>query len=269
MTKSRARNLDEDDDNNPEGFEELKASESDPSTWPTRRRAAVILGVHVRTLDRMVVQKEVTPVLVEGVKRFNPIELEACGSETTGNFGEEIRETLALANDATKLATDHAKQLFSLVTTPSTVLLELLSKENGRLTARVSELENKQIESIDSLQKALELSDEREIRKSEALAKQQRLQKGIELLSNFAPLIISQITDSSKVGRLLNRLSDEQLFILHDSGVIAKEEYELILKIRGKVPAKVAEPGTSDASKQENEKPCPEPPPIESPQAGE
>lgn len=256
MTKSRARNLDEDEDNNPEGFEELKPSDSDPSTWPTRRRAAVILGVHVRTLDRMVVQKEVTPVLVEGVKRFNPIELEACSSETAGNFGEEIRETLALANDATKLATDHAKQLFSLVTTPSTTLLTLLSTENARLTARVSELEDKQIESIDSLQKALELSDEREIRKNDAIAKQQRLQKGIELLSHFAPLIISQIADTSKVGKVLNRLTDEQLFVMKDSGILSNEEYELMLKIRGKEPVtNKTEPVTpkTETTQQENE----------------
>lgn len=248
MTKGAARNFDDEEDTG-------EVDDTDRDTWPTRRKAARLIGVHVRTIDRMVVQKELTPHTVKGVKRFDPKELDACDSDGS-ELGEEIRETLALANDATKLATDHAKQLFSLVTQPSTTLLELLSKENARLTARVSELEDKQIESIDSLQKALELSDEREIRKMQATARADRMQKGIELLSQFAPLIISQISNSSNVGRILNKLTDEQLFVLNDSGVLSDEEYRLILKIRGKEPAPKAEPvppKTEETQTQEQE----------------
>lgn len=231
-----AVDLDTDDADDTSSHDEGEGEDADDRSptdkWPTRYRAAVILGVHVRTLDRMVASGELHPARKKGVLRFNPIELAECNSQT-GDVSGEIRESLRIVNESLKVAQDHAKQLFTMVTQPSELLLKLLASENARLTQRVSELEDKHVNAIDSMIAALELQDERETRKLTELERQKRLSDVLSLMLTQAPKLFDQFTDGMQVTRFLKSLKLEDIQTLKEAGVLNEQQYQTVFKIRG------------------------------------
>jgi hypothetical protein len=204
----------------------------DPKTWPTRYKAAAKVGVSVRTLDRMVLNGEVKPVLVDGTRRFNPSELDEIAPE--GDVSAEFRQVLEVVNDSLKLAQEHAKALFSMVTTPSKAVLDLLQEEVQRLRARATQLEDKHLDMVQSYEKVLSASNDRELQRAKTLAEQQRADKAAQLFFDLAPVLADQVLGGSKVNKLLLSLSNDQVEALKAAGFLSDEQFAIIDEVRRK-----------------------------------
>ena len=222
-------------------------ADRDPRNWPTRYKAAAKIGVSVRTLDRMVINSEVKPQIIDGIKRYDPTELEEVAVDAEGV--NDFRVILDTVNDSLKLAQEHAKALFSMVTTPSKAVLDLLQEEVKRLRERAGTLEDKHLDMVESYEKVLSASNERELSRTKAQAEQVRADQAAKLFFDLAPVLIDQLMSGTKVNKLLTSLSNDQVDTLKAAGFLSDEQFAIIDDARKKRAAKVVPPeGGSNGS---------------------
>jgi hypothetical protein len=198
------------------------------ATWPTRHQAATRLGVHVRTIDRMVASGELHPVFVQGVKRFEPGELESCNSEADADTAP-ILQTL---NDSLRIAQDHAKSLLGSVTAPSKALLEMYMSECQRLRERCSQLEDKHLQQVQAYERLLSEANERELAAATQRAAAARADQATKLFFDMAPELLNQILAGSKVSRLVSGLTNDQMAVLRQADLLSEEQITQIENLR-------------------------------------
>lgn len=205
--------------------------EGDPTEWPTRARAAKILGLSTRTVDRMVQSGELKTRMVRGVKRFSPRSLDECSVEHDGNA--EFIETARLQNKAVETANEQNLKLWSLVFKPSEELLKLAMVENAALRVRITELEDKQVEVLEAYEKALTFQHERHLEELRVAGQQQRLDKAIDLITPHIPTLVGQLTRPAKLDALLTKLTPDAILALFEVGAIDLETRDMLLELKG------------------------------------
>lgn len=213
--------------------------------WPTRHQAAVRLGKHVRSIDRMVQAGELHPIMYKGVKRFDPEELESCNSE--GDEAHlEVQQTLQAVNDTLRTLQDFVHRLLTSVTAPAEKMLERFQSENDRLREYSGKLEARQLQAVETYEKLLSEQHARDIaaRESEASAKLRA--KAADLFFDLAPDIATQALGASKLSKLVTTLSDDQIEMLSQAGVMSAEQIEIIRNLRSQAANREKKYGKHD-----------------------
>lgn len=206
---------------------------NDVTTWPTRHKAAVRLGIHVRTLDRMVTAGEIHPVKDKhGVKRYNPEEIDAVDSES----GEsEIKPVLDSLNDGIKLAQGHAEAFFKMVNEPAKELLVIFKEENQALREENKKLRDQQLETVESYQAILSEANNRELAKQESAARIERMNQGFNMLMSVAPELVGQVLASNRMRKLVHEIDDVKFEALVTADVLTPEQVETLKTLRKEI----------------------------------
>lgn len=234
--------------------------EKDPRTeWPTRRKAAVVLGVSVRTVDRMVVSGELKPVTVEGIKRFDPSELEASDCENPNGDFQPIIDSLT---DAVKKTTEHTEAFFKMVHEPAKELLTILKAEVADLRTENGKLRESHLETVESYEVLLSASNERELSRKESEARIKRGDQAFDLFMGLAPQLANQLIAGHKLKATVMNMDNDTFEALMSADVLSEEAKEQLRALRKEVTNPVPE------KKEEQKNAGADPKPAESAEAG-
>lgn len=225
---------DEDDDGQEIPEDEPRASPKPPSKaeldgWLTRRVVAAKLGKSPRAVQRLVTEGELHPIFDEGTWKFNPKEVADLINDADKDSSVEIIQQLSAALEASGL---HVKQLVGMITHPASVLHELLARENKRLTDRVSELEDKMIETIEAHEAALTMKHERETARESELARQSRLNMIMSQAMQLLPVLVKQLGSSRVLDQVFAKVSLENLEVMKEAGVLTEQEFETLADLK-------------------------------------
>lgn len=232
--------------------------EKDPRTeWPTRRKAAVMLGISVRTIDRMVVSGELKPITLEGIKRFDPHELEASDCENPNGDFQPIIDTL---NDTIKKTTEHTEAFFKMVNEPAKELLTILKTEVTDLRAENKTLRDKHLETVESYEVLLSASNERELSRRESEARIKRGDQAFDLFMGLAPQLANQLIAGHKLKSTVMQMDDDTFDALMTADVLSAEAKEQLRTLRKEVtipePEKKEEQKSNDGAEPKPEEPA-------------
>jgi hypothetical protein len=176
----------------------------------------------------MVAAGELHPVFVQGVKRFEPEELESCNSEADG----DTKPLLDTLNESLRIAQDHAKSLLGSVTAPAKALLDMYMSECQRLRERCSQLEDKHLAQVQAYERLLSEANERELAAATQRAAQERAAQATKLFFEMAPELLNQLMSGSKVNRLISGLTNDQIEVLRRSDLLSEEQLATIETMR-------------------------------------
>jgi hypothetical protein len=174
-----------------------KNSPVDLTRWPTRAAAARILKCSISTVRRLQSDGDLAFVTDgNGISRFDPTVLDdlADGNERP----EEVMSGLV-------------EKFASLIAEPPSKLLAVAVAESERKDKRISELEQRLSEMLDTVERARTLEHERELKRSEWQRQEDRKDQAIELLApKVLPIIESFVSRFAPPGEARTSLGAPQ-----------------------------------------------------------
>lgn len=204
---------------------------TDVRKWPIRAQAAKLLSVSPRTVHRMAVRGEIeVQEDPEGVKRYNPDDVEALGEAESPGSGEDPAK---ISLQALRASVSHVERLVNLIVDPRERILNLAQDEIVALRSRVTTLEHERSQWLCKYDELQSASLERDVIRQGFERGQARLDRGLQEVAKHGPRLIGQVMVNRRIGQLLESLSSEQVTVLEQSGFLGAEQVQMIRGIRG------------------------------------
>jgi hypothetical protein len=204
--------------------------DDEPKHWLTLPKASRFAKVSPRQILEWVDQGDVRAEYFEGQKRFSEEDL----ALMMGRIDPDSRHILDTLSE-------QLRALFKLTTEPTQKLLSLFSEETERLRKRIDALEERHLGTLKAYEDALSLQHERalEIRVTER--QQDRIDLGVKSFKEWLPRLAREAMGRTKVQKVIESLSDEQIVFLN--------EMEAITPAQGKLLAQIRDESKADAKK--------------------
>ena len=232
-----------------------------------RKDAALLLKVNTRTVVRMEIDGYLTPIKKgEGDKapifyRADEVE-ELRVSRRQGADGHKSDTPIeAMVNDAAvnmamapssiirsfaksmEIAQDHTVKLMTPVSAAMEMNMQMLMKENRRLTDRCTKLENEIFEFIDMQKKAMRDDQEAKLVEITELEHLKMKKETFDRVTGYMPLIATLIGDKlnpsqkvkireSAMVDIIDKMSIEQIESLQNSGAFGQPEMATIISMK-------------------------------------
>lgn len=200
-------------------------------TWPTKSRAAKILGKSVSTIIQMQKTGELHPVKdVDGNWRYDPDELAEFVPEDAASGMLSLTEAISHFRK-------QSEDLFGFALD----CMRLLREENENMRMMRKEEQRAHLDAMVAKEEALNHSTERQVKlkaaESEAAWKQQAVTMAQPALSAILRKFSTGKGANPEVAALsgiLTRLTDDDVNALAVLGKMKPEEYEALQRLRGK-----------------------------------
>lgn len=227
-------------------------------TWLTRARVAVRLGLSPRSVDNWVENGELHPITVTDengrqVKKFDPLEVEALSK--VGKDPKEIAfvDSLKAATALVEQATRHAEKLFERTQEPARILLAFMQEELEATRRKNADLLDKHLDAVAAYESLLSQSHEREKDRLRQDAADKRAEQAFKLLADLAPELMAQLTQGSKVKRLVTSLTEDQYEIIKRAEVLSRDQQELLDSILNRKDSEEVKPSSEEKKETPND----------------
>lgn len=215
---------------------------SDPTGWPLQREAARILNCDVRTLQRLTSKGQIRATLVDGRKRYDPATIQAYLEDQTTLSPEPMAFVARQLVEIVKSLGNQQKETLSLLVKPTLELHEILCRQNERQEKRISQLEERHIETLAAFEEMMRADHERKL---ELQRQEANIQLRRQALEQFMPklnVIIGMVAGKFQQDRdvkafreLLNDVDPALIDEAHSAGVIDDKQAAIIKKIQARV----------------------------------
>jgi len=263
--------MDENEDNESEAMNPEEEAE-----LINRRDAARLLKVNTRTVIRMETDGYLTPIKkgegdkapifyredeVDELRVSRKLGVDAHKLDTAAeSVVNDAAVNMAMApslmirssGKAMEIAQDHVKELMSPVTSAMKMNMEVLMKENRRLTDRSTKLEGEIFEFIDLQKKAMRDDQEAKLVEITELENLKMKKETFDRLTGYMPLIATLIGDrlspaqrskvrESALTDIVEKMSFDQIEALQKSGAFGQAEMATIISMKQRMEAERAE----------------------------
>lgn len=200
--------------------------------WPQSVKALHMTGVSKRTLENMVRSGQVRYVYdPSGNRLFDPESLqEAAGIVNDSDIDADLSKVvIEQARRSIKDLTEANQKMMSLMITSQAKVTNVLRRENRALRGRCRELEKRELENIEAFEAALTASHERELARTQAEAREKRLDNALNKALEQVPAIIEQLSFKRAIVGFTDSLTAEQQGLLFE--MLTPKQLETLGKI--------------------------------------
>lgn len=204
-------------------------------SWPTTAKACELAGISPRQLENLVRTGRVHYVYDRSKDRhFDPESLANAAGVVLNT--EEIKadlmaSVLSESRRSIKDLSESNAKLLRLATGPAFRVIRALRQENTALRAEAEAIRTKYLSAIDSFEKALDNSHQRELERVKAESREKRLDTGWERLMEQVPSIIEQLTFKKGISGFLSSLTADQMMLLKD--MLTTEQLSFVMRLMG------------------------------------
>lgn len=216
--------------------------------WPTRKEAHKLYSVAERSLERWFEAGLITKVVVDGVQRFNPqqIEAHATKKDPTDNVSDALHEVTR----ALKQSQAHTEGLIGRINTILDSLLSGFKTQTDGLREECETLRRGHLEAVKAREESLTEQATRNMIEREQIQSDRRKDSLLQfVLTQLGPHIASKVTGAPSLSdQVISKFDREDLETLVAAEILSAEQNEAI---RSYIAWKWPEPVTTNGESQE------------------